>query len=205
MFLSSHPSGCGVGKRFQPHKHFLTAHRISSLLTVCCLAKSTWRREVKKALHQATSRLDCAVKRGDEARRQENIWDEKNSPQKSGSLLLDFEWQAAWIVAGQSSSWLFFSGRQGGRGVRRREGVKAMQENAHCDGKVLGGTKEATASLWRCVEQTGPSLSLTPWSGGLATFSFFPLYTPPPLKWIGSPTLPYFFLSRAKWVVLHSC
>lgn len=52
------------------------------------------------------------------------------------------------------------------------------------------GTKEATGSVWRCVEQTGPLLSLTPWSGGLATFilsSFFPSLPPPALNELVPP------------------
>ncbi len=78
------------------------------------------------------------------------------------------------------------------------------------------GTKEATGSVWRCVEQTGPPLSLTPWSGGLATFilsSFLSLSPSPHFKRIGSPTLPSAFgvvLKRSErenreFVVLRSC
>lgn len=104
---------------------------------------------------------------------------------------------------------------RGGKGVGGlEEGVKARQEKAHCDGKVLG-TKEATASVWRCVEQTGPPLSLTPRSGGLATFilpSFLPP-TPSRFKRIGSPTLPSPFgvvlksseRENRELVVLRSC
>lgn len=56
-----------------------------------------------------------------------------------------------------------------------------------------GGTKEATGSVWRCVEQTGPPLSLTPWSGGLATFIlhlFLPLAPSPALNELVCPPLP---------------
>lgn len=35
------------------------------------------------------------------------------------------------------------------------DGVRARQENAHCDGEVWG-TKEATGSVWHCTEQTDP-------------------------------------------------
>lgn len=43
------------------------------------------------------------------------------------------------------------------------------------------GTKEATGSVWRCVEQTGPPLSLNPWSGGLATLILPSFLSLPPL------------------------
>lgn len=117
----------------------------------------------------------------------ENIWERE---EKGESLLADFEWQGVWIAQGQRSSWLFLDAggewSGGGRGV----GVKARQENAHCDGKVSGGTKEATGSVWLRwgVEQTGSPLSLTPWSGGLATFLIsFPLAPPPTLNELVPP------------------
>lgn len=53
------------------------------------------------------------------------------------------------------------------------------------------GTKEATGSVWFCVEQTGPPLSLTPWSGGLATFFLSSAPLPSPcLHELASPLYP---------------
>lgn len=49
-----------------------------------------------------------------------------------------------------------------------------QDERMHIMMEKFWGTKEATSSVWRCTEQTGPPLFLTPWSGGLQTL------TPPP-------------------------
>lgn len=65
--------------------------------------------------------------------------------------------------------------------------MKARQENALCDGKVLGD-KRGNGLSW-CAEQTGPLLSLTHWSGGLATFilSSFLSFPSPRLHELASP------------------
>lgn len=44
-----------------------------------------------------------------------------------------------------------------------------QDERMHIMMEKFWGTKEATSSVWRCTEQTGPPLFLTPWSGGLQT------------------------------------
>lgn len=74
---------------------------------------------------------------------------------------------------------LFEVGRELGRGCGKRS--KSKMEECALWWKGFWGTKEATGSVWCCTEQTGPSLSLISWSGGLATFILFSFLSLPPL------------------------
>lgn len=171
--------------RRQPHKYFLTGLAATESLQlnppVCSCGGVVWWRGERGGFdlyliirqHPTTPWTVPSCDRGETYIK---ISEMRITPGKRGKPAGWFWMTRSLNSRGSKVKLVLFRGGKGVEGVV--EGGWKQDRRMLIVMEKFWGTKEATSSVWRCVEQTGPPLSLTPWSGGLATF-ILPSFPPP--------------------------